>query len=181
MGKTLHEIFPSVVFRPQHTHDPIQKVRGPPYRRPGSKTSGAPFVARQSLRSWKRNAVRGVPSDRVAPEIEEEILALCLDRPTWGAQRVANELRQSTSSTRRGVWLRHDLAHRSQPLRLEKQAQGEKSRLLEKHATFACAIYDMEKISYIMIRTGRHIQVYEDACNRRRIMIACCPSTRPSG
>ena len=41
----------------------------------------------------KKRGPRGPHPNRVAPEIEEEILALCLERPTWGAQRVANELR----------------------------------------------------------------------------------------
>ena len=57
----------------------------------------------------KKRGPRGPHPNRVAPEIEEEILALCLDRPTWGAQRVANELRLkgvNVSSTGvRGVWL----------------------------------------------------------------------------
>ena len=94
----------------------------------------------------KKRGPRGPHPNRVAPEIEEEILALCLDRPTWGAQRVANELRLkgvNVSSTGvRGVWLRHDLAHRHQRLlRLEKQARGEtlllseeQIRLLERHS-----------------------------------------------
>ncbi len=42
--------------------------------------------------------------NRVAPEIEEQILALCLERPTYGAQRIANELRlQSVDVSPSGV------------------------------------------------------------------------------
>ena len=94
----------------------------------------------------KKRGPRGPHPNRVVPEIEEQILALCLERPTWGAQRIANELRLkgvNVSSTGvRGVWLRHDLAHRSQRLlRLEKQARGEtillseeQIRLLERHS-----------------------------------------------
>lgn len=84
--------------------------------------------------------------NRVAPEIEEQVLALCLERPTYGAQRIANELRlQSVDvspSGVRGVWLRHELATRHQRLlRLETHAQDdtlalsdEQIRLLERHS-----------------------------------------------
>ena len=84
--------------------------------------------------------------NRVAPEIEEQILALCLERPTYGAQRIANELRLQnvdvSPSGVRGVWLRHDLASRHQRLlRLETHAQDdtvalsdEQIRLLERHS-----------------------------------------------
>ena len=68
--------------------------------------------------------------NRVAPEIEEQILALCLERPTYGAQRIANELRLQnvdvSPSGVRGVWLRHELATRHQRLlRLETHAQDD--------------------------------------------------------
>lgn len=84
--------------------------------------------------------------NRVAPEVEEQILALCLEHPTYGAQRIANELRLQnvdvSPSGVRGVWLRHDLATRYQRLmRLEAHAQGdtialsdEQVRLLERHS-----------------------------------------------
>ena len=41
----------------------------------------------------KKRGPRSPHPNRVAPEIEERILALCLEHPTWGAQRIANELR----------------------------------------------------------------------------------------
>ncbi len=51
--------------------------------------------------------------NRVAPEIEEQILAMALEQPTYGAQRGANELRlrgvDVSPSGVRGVWLRHEL------------------------------------------------------------------------
>jgi len=54
--------------------------------------------------------------DRVSAEIEEHILAYCLERPTHGAARVANELRLQglsvSSGGVRGVWLRHVEASR---------------------------------------------------------------------
>ena len=84
--------------------------------------------------------------NRVAQETEEQILALCLERPTYGAQRIANELRLQnvdvSPSGVRGVWLRHELATRHQRLlRLETHAQDdtvalsdEQIRLLERHS-----------------------------------------------
>src|SRR5262245_10681430 len=41
----------------------------------------------------ERRGPRGPHPNRVAPEIEQHILRYSLDRPTHGAQRVANELR----------------------------------------------------------------------------------------
>ena len=83
---------------------------------------------------------------RLAPEVEPQILALCLERPTWSAPSIAGALRLqgvgvSPTSVRR-IWLRHDLAHRHQRLlRLETEAQNEtimlsdeQIRLLEQHS-----------------------------------------------
>lgn len=68
--------------------------------------------------------------NRVSAQIEERILAYCLERPTHGAARVANELRLQglsvSSGGVRGVWLRHDLETRYKRLmRLESAARGE--------------------------------------------------------
>jgi transposase InsO family protein len=68
--------------------------------------------------------------NRVSAEIEERILAYCLERPTHGAARVANELRLQglsvSSGGVRGVWLRHDLETRYKRLmRLESAAREE--------------------------------------------------------
>ena len=40
----------------------------------------------------KKRGPRGPHPNRLAPEIEQQILALCLERPTWGAPRIAGEL-----------------------------------------------------------------------------------------
>lgn len=84
--------------------------------------------------------------NRVAPEVEEKILAMSLERPTIGSQRIANELRlqgiEVGPSGVRGVWQRHDLLTRHKRLmRLEQHAQGTthvltdaQVRLLEKHS-----------------------------------------------
>ena len=41
----------------------------------------------------KKRAPKGPPPNRWAAEIEQQILALCLEWPTWGAKRIAGELR----------------------------------------------------------------------------------------
>ena len=84
--------------------------------------------------------------NRVSAEIEEQILALSLEHPTYGSQRIANELRLRETNVSpsgvRGVWLRHDLETRyKRLLRLEAHAQEEtivlseeQIRLLERHS-----------------------------------------------
>jgi transposase InsO family protein len=51
--------------------------------------------------------------NRIAPEIEERVVALAIDEPAWGQKRVANELaKQGLSVSPAGVrtiWLRHEL------------------------------------------------------------------------
>lgn len=99
----------------------------------------------------QRRGPRGPHPNRVAPEIEEQILLYALGRPTHGAQRVANELRLQgfdvSPSGVRGVWLRHDLETRTKRLlRLERHAQEEtivlseaQIELLERHSPdFRC-------------------------------------------
>jgi transposase InsO family protein len=52
-------------------------------------------------------------ANRVAPEIEAQVVAFALDQPAYGQIRVANEMRKRGFSISpagvRGVWLRHDL------------------------------------------------------------------------
>ena len=51
--------------------------------------------------------------NRIAPEIEERVVALAVDEPAWGQKRIANELaKQGISVSPAGVrtiWLRHEL------------------------------------------------------------------------
>jgi transposase InsO family protein len=93
----------------------------------------------------KRGA-RNPHPNRVSAEVEEQILAYCLDKPTHGAARVANELRLAgvtvSPSGVRGVWLRHDLETRiKRLLRLERTAREDtlvltasQIELLERHS-----------------------------------------------
>jgi len=85
----------------------------------------------------QRRGPRNAHPNRVAPEIEEHILALSLEFSTYGAQRIANELRlrevNVSPSGVRGVWLRHDLETRYKRLmRLELHAQDDTVVLSEK-------------------------------------------------
>ncbi len=99
----------------------------------------------------ERRGPRNPHPNRVAPEVEAEILAYALERPTHGCQRVANELRLKgidvSASGVRGVWLRHDLETRTKRLlRLERAAQQDtfilseqQIQLLERHSVdFRC-------------------------------------------
>ena len=89
--------------------------------------------------------------NRVSPEIEERILQLAIEKPTRGAQFIANELRLQgitvSPSGVRGVWMRHNIETRHRRLlRLEAAAQEttfilseEQIRLLERHSVdFRC-------------------------------------------
>jgi transposase InsO family protein len=94
----------------------------------------------------ERRGPKNPHPNRVSQEIEDEILDFCLAQPTYGSQRVANELRlrgiDVSPSGVRGVWLRHDLETRyKRLLRLEQKAQetthvlsDEQVRLLERHS-----------------------------------------------
>ncbi len=79
---------------------------------------------------------KGPHPNRVPQEIEEAILAHCLDHPTHGAQRVADELMlqgvQVSSGGVRGVWSRHGLLTKHERLlRLEERAKERKLELTD--------------------------------------------------
>jgi len=94
----------------------------------------------------QKRGPRGPHPSRVSPEIEAAILQYALERPTWGQNRIANELRlkghQVSPGGVRNVWLRHELETRyKRLLRLEAVAQDqtlvlstEQVMLLERHS-----------------------------------------------
>ena len=92
------------------------------YLRRAFDTGGASALAE------KKYVPKNPHPNRLATEIEEQILALCLEWPTWGAKRIAGELRRKGMSVGptsvHRIWLRHDLARsHKRLLRLEKEAQ----------------------------------------------------------
>jgi len=99
----------------------------------------------------EKRGPRNPHPNRVSPEVEERVLAYCLEKPTHGAQRVANELRLQGVNVGqggvRGVWLRHGLETRYKRLMRLEQATHEDTfvlseeqvRLLERHSVdFRC-------------------------------------------
>jgi transposase InsO family protein len=94
----------------------------------------------------ERRGPRNPHPNRVPEAVEKQILDVCPEKPTYGSQRIANELRLQgvdvSPSGVRGVWLRHDLETRyKRLLRLEAEAREqthvlteEQIRLLERHS-----------------------------------------------
>lgn len=82
---------------------------------------------------------------KTPPEVEQQVLSLSVERPTWGKQRIADHLRLQgvalCAATVRNIWLRHDLVTRYQRLlKLEEKMAGEtieltaeQIRLLERY------------------------------------------------
>lgn len=73
---------------------------------------------------------RGPHPNRVAPEVEQAILDHCLDHPSHGALRVAQELMlkgvQVSSGGVRGVWSRHGLLTKQERLLRLEQATAQR-------------------------------------------------------
>ena len=70
----------------------------------------------------RRSAAGGpIVKNRVAPEVEEAVVALALEQPTWGQLRVSNELKKKGLSVSafgvRCVWQRHDLENAKKRLK----------------------------------------------------------------
>lgn len=88
--------------------------------------------------------------NRIAPEIEEKILAYSLEFPTHGQVRVSNEFRRRfgievSACGVRGVWLRHNIPTKGQRLsRLEKWA-AENSHVLTESQVIALETAQEEK------------------------------------
>jgi transposase InsO family protein len=99
----------------------------------------------------EKRGPRNPHPNRVAPEVEEKILAYALEQPSHGADRVSNELRLQGINVGatgvRGVWSRHGLETRTKRLlRLEREVKDSafvlseaQIALLERHSVdFRC-------------------------------------------
>ena len=100
---------------------------------------------------------KGPHPNRVSEEVEKGILDHCLECPTHGAQRVADELLlkgiQVSAGGVRGVWMRHGLTTKHERLlRLEETARERKLKLTEEQIR-ALERFDPEY-------RERHIEVY---------------------
>ena len=90
-------------------------------------------------------SIPGTVANRVPAGIKATVLALSVDRPAWGQQRIADELALRevgvSAGTVRNIWIRNEMETRDRRmLALEKKsaAKGfklteEQARLLEKH------------------------------------------------
>lgn len=99
------------------------------------------------------------PRNRVAPEVEEAVLAFAVEFPAHGQVRTSNELRKRgidvSPSGVRGVWIRHDLRTMKQRLRrLEARVAAEGLILTE------AQVVALEKLRSDQETTGEEIETH---------------------
>lgn len=81
------------------------------------------------------------PKNRVDPAVEEAVLELAYDQPTWGQVRVANELKRRgltvSAAGVRGVWARNDLRTTKERLKALEAKAAQEGRVLTENQVAA--------------------------------------------
>lgn len=87
--------------------------------------------------------------NRVAPEVEDAVLGLAVEQPTWGQVRVANELAKRgleiSPSGVRTVWQRNDMENMKKRLRLLEAKMAQDGVVLTEAQVAALELHRHEK------------------------------------